>query len=216
MTEFLEKLRYNPKRQSISIIGATQTGKTTHAISISSMLANNNRNILILDNKRKFTGLNPSRVIHTLSDIRGQGLEILQPYKFDSPVQMQQFFVDLCYVMYSMKNQIFVMDELQSWFRNKWVSIPSLELFAHECHNQNCSFIAIFQAPSEVPNYILRNSEHRFCLFLDLPTDIDYIKRFMGKEVLEFMTDSYLRENYIGFYKQQGQLTKKFRVVKLD
>lgn len=214
MTDYLDKLRYDPKTESMSMIGASQTGKTTHAITISKMLGDNDYNVIILDKKWKFTAVDPSKVIHTLSDIRPKGLQILQPYKFDSPQQMHQFFLDFCWVAYSLWNVIIVIDELHSWFKNKWVSIPSLELYARECHNQKSSFIAIFQAPSEVPNYILRNSEHRFCLYLDLPTDIDYMKRFIGKEVNEFLTSTEMRDNYEGFYKKQGQPIKKFSVVK--
>lgn len=212
--EYLKTLDYNPLRQSVSLIGATQTGKTTHAISMCKMLQVNGFNILILDNKRRFTSLDPNAVIHTLSDIRGQGLEILQPMTFSNPNQMLQFFSDLSYVMYRLHNQIFVVDELHSWFKDPRSHVMGFEMYCRECHNQNSSFIAIFQAPSEVPKYVLRNSHHRFLLHLDIDKDIDFMKSYIGKEAIDFSKGEI--KQYEGIYKEQGKPCKLFKVVKID
>ena len=74
--EYLTSPTYDPEKQSLSIMGETQSGKTTHAVSIVSMLASAGFNVIVLDNKRKFTKINPTKVIHTMQDIRGKGLEI--------------------------------------------------------------------------------------------------------------------------------------------
>jgi len=212
--EYLTKLDYDPKTQSMIMAGSTQEGKTTHAISYSKMLAVNGFNILILDKKRKFTSLDPSKVIHTISDITGKGLQILQPHRFSSPEQMHQFFEDLAWVCYSYTNLIFVIDELHSWFRDKRTHIPSFELFCRECHNQNSSFIAIFQSPSEVPTYVMRNSHHRFVLYLDLDQDVDTMKKVIGKEMKLFAESKIVK--YEGLYKEKGKPVKLFKVIKSD
>lgn len=210
----LTNFNYDPKTESIAIVGASQHGKSEHAILLSKILIHGGFNVLILDPNRRFTSLNPNAVIHTLSDIKMEGLQILQPYPFETLEQTHQFFVDLCLQMHRLNNVVFVIDELHNWFKNKWQSINALELFMRNCHNQNSSYIAIFQAPSEVPNYVLRNARHRFCLYLDLPTDIDYMKKFVGKEVNGFVENTVPR--FTGFYKQQGEPLLLFKVKKVS
>lgn len=210
--DYLKNLDYNPKKQSMILAGATQTGKTTQAVTYAKMLSYNGFNVLVLDNKRKFTSLDPMKVIHTITDITGSGLQILQPHKFTSPEQMHQFFEDLAWVCYSYPNLIWVIDELHSWFRDKRTHIPSFEMYCRECHNQNSSFIGIFQSPSEVPSYVMRNSYHRFMLFLDLDQDIETMKKIMGKEVKEFGLGNI--KEYEGLYKERGKPVKLFKVVK--
>lgn len=212
--DYLTEFNYNPKKQSVIIAGASQTGKTTEAITKCKILEMANYNILILDKKRKFTKLDPTKVIHTISDITAKGLQILQPHKFTSPQQMFQFFEDLAWVCYSYWNLILVVDELHSWFKDKRTHIPSFEMYCRECHNQNSSFIAIFQSPSEVPNYVMRNAYHRFVLYLDLDQDIDAMKRVIGKEMKLFSEGSI--PQYQGLYKEQGKPVLQFEVTKPD
>ena len=208
--EYLKEFNYNPKKQSLILAGATQTGKTTEAISISKMLSYNGFNVLILDNKRKFTKLDPMKIIRTIPDITGQGLQILQPHKFVNPPQMHQFFEDLSWSAYSYPNLIWVIDELHSWFRDKRTHIPSFEMYCRECHNQDSSYIGIFQSPSEVPSYVMRNSTHRFMLFLDLDQDIESMKKVMGKEVHQFGLGNI--KEFEGLYKERGLPVKLFKV----
>lgn len=173
-----------------------------------------NYNLIVLDNKRRFTSLDPSCVIHTISEITGKGLQILQPNKFVNPQQMHQFFEDLAWVCYSYHDLIFVIDELHSWFRDKRTHIPSFEMFCRECHNQNSSYIGIFQSPSDIPNYVMRNSHHRFVLYLDLDQDVDSMKKVIGKEVKLFAENKIPK--YEGLYKEKGKEVKLFKVVKSD
>ena len=78
--QYLKDLDYDPSKQSVILAGSTQTGKTTHAKSLVKALSVNGFNIVILDNKRRFTSLDPSKVVHTIQDITGQGLQILHFY----------------------------------------------------------------------------------------------------------------------------------------
>lgn len=213
--EYLQEWNYKPEKQSVIMVGADQTGKTTHAMSVAKMLSVKGFNVQILDHKRKFTSLDPSKVIHTISDITGTGLQILQPHTFSSPEKMHQFFNDLAWVNYSYHNLHWFIDELHSWFKDKRTHIPSFELFCRECHNQNNSFVGIFQSPSEVPTYVMRNSYHRFMMYLDLEQDIDTMGKIIGKnEVKEFVNGNIPK--YEGIYKERGQKPKLFKVVKSD
>jgi len=212
--DYLKDIVYDPQKQSVIIAGATQTGKTTHAISLTKALAVNGFNILILDNKRKFTSLDPSKVIHTIQDVTGNGLQILQPHRYASPSMMQQFFEDLAWQCYIHHDIIFVIDELHSWFRDERTHIPSFELFCRECHNQDSSFIGIFQSPIEVPAYVFRNARHIFMLHLDLIQDIESMGKVVGREEVKLFSKGDISE-YEGLYKERGQrAVKLFKVVK--
>lgn len=212
--EYLKEFNYNPQKQSIIITGADQTGKTTEAITKCKILAQNGFNVLILDHKRRFTSLDPFKVIHNVSDVTGKGLQILQPHTFTSPEQMRQFFNDLSWVAYTYKNLVYVIDELHSWFKDIRTHVTSFELFCRECHNQNSSYIGIFQSPSEVPHYVMRNSYHRFMLYLDMDHDIETMKKVMGKEAKLFTTNEIPK--YHGLYKERGHPVLLFKVAKSD
>lgn len=212
--EYLKVFDYKPKKQSLILVGADQTGKTTQAITFCKLLEQGGYNNLILDHKFRYTSLDPTKVIHNLSDITGKGLQILQPHTFTSPDHMSQYFEDVSWIAHSHHKLVFTVDELHSWFADKRTHIRSFELFCRECHNQDNSFIGIFQSPSEVPNYVLRNSYHRFMLYLDLEQDLDAMKKIMGKEVKLFAENQI--PQYEGLYKERSQPLKKFKVIKSD
>ena len=203
---------YDPHVQSVAIIGASQHGKTEHAKWVVKILRSGNHNVLILDPNFKFTALAPRAIIKNLNEVTGQGLQILQPHQHKSIPAMHQFFADLCSLMHSKKNIVFVIDELHNWFATKQTPVNEMELFCRNCHNNRSSYVAIFQAPAEIPNYILRNAEHRFCLYLDLPTDIDYMVKFIGKVVTQFPKGEIPK--YSGIYKRQGEKPEMFEVQK--
>ena len=208
-----ENWNYDPRTQSVAIIGASQHGKTEHAKTIVKILRSGNHNVLILDPNCKFTSLAPQAIIKNLNEITGIGLQILQPYPANTIQAMHQFFKDLCSLVRTFNPLVFIIDELHNWFPTKQTPINELELLTRNCHNFKSSYVAIFQAPAEIPNYILRNAEHRFCLYLDLPTDIDYMKKFIGAAVEKFPKGEIPK--YKGIYKRQGEEPQIFEVVKV-
>ena len=209
-------MSYNPKKESVVIMGDTQTGKTEHGITHTKSLASARYNILVLDLNRKFTKISPELVIHNLNEITGVGLQILQPHAFSSLSLMNQFFEDTCHIARKLMlrgNFIFVVDELQEWFNDQRSHIKPFELYCRTCHNHNSSYVSIFQSPSEIPKYVIRNAVHRFCLYVDLVGDVDYLKKLIGKEVTLFASNHY--ERFEGIYKKTGEAVQTFKVVRL-
>lgn len=194
--------KYNPYKENIAIIGAAQSGKTTFGKKIASMLKSNGFNIIIFDEHRKFTDLEPFAVKRTLSEIRGIGIEIIQPFEVT-----KQFFADLCSVVYSFRNVVFICDELHNYV-SKHSAPYTLDLLARNCNNRNVGYVAIFQAPSEVPSYIVRNPHHKFIFYLDLPTDIKYVKKWVSSDVEKFVTGEIPK--YHAIYKKQGEKAEVF------
>lgn len=199
---------YNPLKESIILTGETQTGKTEYAIKLATMLANNNYNVIINDVHRKFTKIDPMAVKRNLYDIKGKGLEIIQPSEFTL-----SWFNDLCALVYSFENQIFIIDELHNvCSKQSTKSVKNLELFCRNCHNRHAdknpefgsSYIAIFQRPAEVPNFVLGNSTHRFCCWFDLPSDIKFMEKWVGVDVNKFATGEIKIEDYKAIYKMKG------------
>lgn len=213
----ITKINHNPKKESMVMMGDTQTGKTEHGITHTKIISQLKYDVLVLDLNRKFTKIDPSKVIHNLSDITGKGLEILQPIRFTTPDAMGQFFSDLCYIAQSRMltgNFVFVVDELQEWFDNQWTQVKAYETYVRTCHNHCSSFIAIFQSASEIPKYVLRNAVHKFCLYIDAPGDVTYLSKLISKEVQDFSLGKFPK--YTGIYKRSGEPTQRFRVVKID
>ena len=214
--QYTTNIKHNPKKESMVIMGDTQSGKTEHGITHTKIISDIGYDILVLDLNRKFTKIDPSKVIRTLSDITGKGLEILQPYPFTNTDLMGQFFSDVSYIaQHHMRkgNFVFIVDELQEWFDNQWKSIKPYETYVRTCHNHNSSFIAIFQSPSEIPKYVLRNAVHKFCLYVDSPGDVFYLSKLLSKDVNGFSEGKY--EKYEGIYKRSGSPTQRFKAVML-
>ncbi len=199
---------YNPLKESIIVAGETQTGKTEFTKKLALMLVQNNYNVIVEDFHRKFTECDPMAVKRNLYDIKGKGLEILQPYEFTL-----KYFNDLCAMVYSMYNVIFIIDELHNFCKKQSTkSVSNLDLYCRNCHNRGTdinpkygsSYIAIFQRPAEIPNFVLGNSTHRFCCWFDLPSDIKFMEKWVGTEVRKFASGEIQIDDWKAIYKKKG------------
>ena len=203
----------NPNNESAVLIGASQSGKTTYAKQLIKILRHAKHNVIILDPHFKFTALAPQAVVRNLNQLTGEGLQILQPFEFTNVNAEHEFFKRLLHharALSTLVNFVLVIDELHNWFKTKQSNVAELEWWCRNCHNRQCSYLGIFQAPSEVPNYIVRNAAHRFILYLDLPTDQDYMKKFIGKEIYQFSKGEI--PQFMGIYKKQGSDPERFEV----
>lgn len=197
---------WNPLKENTSIIGASQVGKTWFCKNLVRMLSSMGYNVVIYAVHTNFFDIDITAVKRYLRDIHGRGLEIYFPSE-----SSDQNFTQFNNLIYSMQNVVVVWDELHN-FCTKQSAEPSLKRFARNCSNRNLGYIAIFQAPSEVPGFILRNSKHIFCMYLDLPTDIEYMKKWIGPEV-EYFKGNWPIESREGFYKKQGVKAEKFSAL---
>jgi len=172
-------IKINPLWENISIMGTNQTGKTT----LARELVRRWRlqfNIAVYDPhgyenlERGFTQIAPECVKHTNLEITGKGLEIIQPH-----IDSKKFFDGFCNKVMTLRNLITFMDELHN-NASKHRTEKSLDLLARNCNNRNIGYVAIFQRPAEIPNYILANSTHRFFFFMDLVSDRKFIENWTG------------------------------------
>ena len=214
-TKDFVNFEYNPKKESVLVVGETQSGKTEWTITLSHINAFSGYDVLIIDRNWKFTKLNPDKVIHTISDIKGKGLQILQPNTIKTGAQKHEFINNVCYIAQGFSkngNFILVIDELQDWIEHFNKKVDGLDTYIHTCHNYNSSYIVNFQSPSEIPKYVFSNAVHKFCLYMDTPTNVKFMKSYVGKMMDGFSNGDFAK--YEGFYKKSGLPPEKFRVIK--
>jgi hypothetical protein len=180
MTKLLHS--WNPEKENCSIIGANQEGKSTFAKAVINDLHQQGFNIIILDAHRIFTDLDPQCIKTSLADIKGEGLEIYQPFEIS-----EQIFIKLCEKIYNQIKHyvVFVIDELHNYV-TKYKAPKILQTLCENCNNRDIGYIAIYHAPSEVPNFILRTSNIKFVFYIDIPADVRYMKDWIGDIVLGF------------------------------
>lgn len=202
---------WNAYKENCIIVGAAQGGKTNLGKVLTKFLEMSGFNIIVRDVHRRFTNLDPSKVKTHIFNLTGMGFEIYQPIN-DS----DQDFIDFVAFCSTKNNLVMVIDELHNYCK-KQKAPKELDWFCRNCNNRSMGYIMIFQAPAEVPNYVLRNANHRFCFALDVPTDIDYMVRFIGSDAKRFEADSLdAVPQYHGLYKIKGNRCQEFYVNKYE
>lgn len=190
---------YNPVKHNVSIIGADQTGKTTLGVGFVKMLYPRYNVIVYTPHAdSKFHKAFPQFVVHNIFDLKPEGLTILQPM-----INSHYFFDQTCKEIWKMHDVVFIADELHNDIR-KYVMPPNFEILVRNCGNRNIGYVAIFQRPADIHSDVLSNSRHRFCYFMDLPTDIDYMSKWIGEEMRKFPTGEIAE--YHGLYKKRGSV----------
>jgi hypothetical protein len=197
------ELDWSPYKENTSVIGANQEGKSEFVKKLVKILVASGFNVIVFAVHENLTEIDPTCVKRTLFDIKGKGLEILFPYEIT-----RGYFEMFCKYVYRFKNVVVVIDELHNFVKKQATKgNNNLELLFKNCNNRSIGYIAIFQAPSEVPSFVLRLSNHHFVFYLDLPTDIEYVSKWISPLCKGFVTGEI--QKYQCIYKtrhQQGEL----------
>jgi hypothetical protein len=205
------EITWDVYKQNVMITGEAQSGKTNFGKIIAKILQLNGCNVLVRDPHRRFTNVDPMCVKTSLGELNGTGLEIYQPQ-----IDSERDFADLTGWVNTRYNLVYMFDEAHNDCR-KQKAPKSLDFLCRNCNNRSIGYIAIFQRPAEVPNYLLSNAHHKFVFHLDLPTDIDYMKKYIGVEMERFSADSINpMPKYHGLYKTAGKRVEEFTVDKFD
>lgn len=189
------KTDYVPLKENVSIVGLAQSGKTNLACFIAMNLIKSGHNVIIEDNRNRFTRLNPLCVKNSFDRLGTQNLEILQ-LRWTNEV-----FETLCGKVMSLHEEVFIMDELHN-FCSKNRAETNLAMLVRNCNNENIGYIAIFQRPQEVPSMVLSNSHHIYAFPLELPSDIDYMCTWLGDDFRKFNESEIPK--YTCLHKTQG------------
>lgn len=201
---------WNPCKQSTTIVGYTQTGKTNLAVFLCWLLGVEGYNLKIADPNEKFGILNPSFVVHSLDEIKPEGIQILQ-----TDLWTKELFDELCKKVFSYRNNrtVFVCDELHT-FAKKYHTEENFDLFCRNCHNRNIGYIFITQRPQETATMAFSNSTHRFAFKMDYPSDVEMMRQWIGEDYVSYMNTEY--QPHTGIYKRFGNNgTEIFKVRKM-
>jgi len=180
--------KVNPEKENISVVGANQEGKTEFVVKLVASLHEQGFNVIVLDPHKKFTKLGAQFVKTTLADVRGIGLEIVQPYEIS-----QQFFLNLADKIYNQIKHyvIFVIDELHNYLQKQPTKETKIvQTLFENCNNRDIGYIAIYHSPSEVPNYVMRTSQVLFLFYTDVVSDKAYLKKWVGDVVDGFFDNT--------------------------
>lgn len=201
---------WNPLKQSSAILGYTQGGKTNLAVYLCWLLGSSGYNLKIADPNEKFSILNPQFVIHSLDELKPQGIQILQTDSWT-----EKLFDSFIAKIFSYKNQrvVAVADEVHN-YEKKYRTTPNFELFTRNCHNRNIGYIFIVQRPQETATMAFSNATHRFCFKMDYPSDIELMRQWIGEDYVHYMNEDL--PAHTGIYKRFGERgTELFKVRRM-
>ena len=208
--------KYNPHRQSISVLGMSQTGKTRISKIITKLLVDSGRKVIVYDPNARWTqkvtdepAFSAVHVVNNIHQMNLKDLCIVQPDE-----DTEDFFIEFCKKVWSFRKTGFftvIIDELH----NNVTTFHAKESFkklVRNCHNWNIGYVAIMQRTQEVPKMAISNSMHQIAFRLNWPSDIKILKEFLGEEVERLSPDSEnpLPENH-AFYKAPFKKVVEFQ-----
>lgn len=166
-------------------IGAHWQGKTwrmAHTIVLPLLKV---ANVWIWDYQGRFIQyLRPDvRLIKRTVEALEYGVQFLKPQD-----KSRENFDRFCKKVAGLSNLVVVIDEAHNYSTAQTMSAPHAELVRNLPGNQGISYIEIFQRPVSVHKDILNNALHRFCFAFDVPTDIKYLRQWLGVEVELFLS----------------------------
>lgn len=112
----------------------------------------------------------------------------------------EHYFLQFCALVCKQHDMHVIVDEIHNYTTAHSLS-GLLGRVVRDMGNRNVSYTAIFQRPAEVHKSIISNAKHRFMFAFDVPTDIDYMRRWIGAEA-----DLFLAPQLRRFYKDEPQL----------
>lgn len=112
----------------------------------------------------------------------------------------ESMFLKFCALVCKQHDMHVLFDEIHNYNSAHRIS-GLLGRVVRDMGNRNVSYTAIFQRPAENHKSIISNAKHRFMFAFDVPTDIDYMSRWIGTEANLFLPPQLRR-----FYKDEPQL----------
>ena len=163
------------------IIGAHFQGKTHLAKHLVAKPLLGKYPLWIWDHHGKFTDLTDlSNVVRSVSGLR-YGLQVLKPIE-KSPGAFFQF----CALVNKQSDLHVIIDETHNFCSAHKIA-PEFATLVRDKGNNNVSYTCVFQRPAEVHKSIISNALHRFVFAFDVPTDVIYLKQWIGTEVELFL-----------------------------
>jgi DNA helicase HerA-like ATPase len=121
----------------------------------------------------------------------------------------EEEFNQFCEIAFNQSNITVAIEEIQE-YANKFRFPTPLSKIVRVGRGRGVTYIAVSQRPAEVHNAIISNSHHRFVFRLDLPPDIQYLKRWLK---CDEETIKNLPNYYFYYYSPKYQISKVFEPI---
>ncbi len=195
------KFLWNYGTDNSVVIGAHWQGKTELSVNLIARPLMGKAPIWIWDYNNKFSHLMPDNVIHSVSELK-YGTQILVPFD-KSPEHFEQF----CAAANNLSDLHVIIDEAHNYCSAHRIS-PEFAILVRDKGNQNVSYTCIFQRPANVYKDIISNAAHRFVLAFDVPTDVKYLRDWLGIECELFLSPDSVNRRYFKDMQQHPKLPR--------
>lgn len=199
ITEF--HFDWQPGADNIVVMGAHWHGKTVLGRELVAAPIVGKFPMWIWDHNGKFATLAPDSICYSVEKLV-YGTQILIP-----AAKSPEYFEKFCRLVNAQRNMLIIVDEAHN-FCSAHRLPPEFGRLIRDKGNQNVGYCCIFQAVTEVHKSIIRNAKHRFVFFFDVPTDVDYLRKWIGIESELFLSVDHLNRKYFRGKPEHPQLPK--------
>ena len=138
-------------------------------------------------------------IVHSIKELP-YTKAILQPDSTDL-----ETFDQFCKKALSWNNLVVVVEEAHLYSGKYKIKSKGFAEIVNAGRPLGISFIAITRRPQQIHNDILSDAEHIFCFDVELPTDVEYMTKWIGQEVQLFLAPEQRKIEGFG-YGSQGRL----------
>ncbi len=176
--------KYQPFEHDITMIGEGGTGKTYLAEKLLINQALRNIPLAVWDPQDEFGTkhgkLDGVEIVRSVEEVP-YGRSICKP-ESKSP----ELFDKWCAKINSWTNIVCIVDEAHFFVGKFKIKSQNFREIILGGRPRGITYVAIGRRPADIHNSILSDAEHIFCFYMDLPTDVAYMAKWIGPQVWKF------------------------------
>ena len=202
-------MKFDLYNEDIAIMGKGGSGKTALLDRFIGPLMLKSKTRFWIWDTRHQCKLSGVPVVHTVGELPVGGSAIIKPY--DISVEN---FDKFCSAVLQCANTVIAVDEVHLYASKQKFRSEAFYKITTTGRNQGNTLIAITRRPADTHNDIIADSDHKFIFNHDLPTDVAYLKKWIGSNILELAA----KPIHTFYYKgpaEEGFYILEFRMGKV-
>lgn len=178
---------YRPMEDDVLFVGKGGSGKSFYLKHM--ILEHCDYPLWLWDHRHQYTDLAQRgfAVSHDLRELP-YGRAVYQPFNLST-----DHFDEFCAKADTWSNLVVAVEETHL-FVGKYKMPPHFGSIVRSGRPKGVTWIVVTRRPQDCHNSILGDAEHIFCFEMELPNDIDFMKKWVGKEI-ELFRDSQDRQD---------------------